>query len=314
MKQHDHKNPIGTDPDLSRYLAKIRRVFDVDALVQQRANTAVVSEYYTQSDWGYRIFHTTKGAVHMALNPHGAFDEDGYYGQPRIVEQQIQSPFCKILELASGKGFNTVYLAQRHPEIRFAGIDVTLVHVSQARRLAYGLPHVDFQVGNFQETPFRQDSFDITFIVESLCHATNMHKALHEVYRVLKPGGSFVVFDGFRRAGFEHLHADLRFAAKLVEIAMAVDQGWIVDEWVELVKAVGFEMLTVNDLSEAIMPNLMRLQFLARGYFKYPLFSALISHILPPYLTRNAIVGLLMPFTMKMGAQGYYCFVMRKPE
>ncbi len=87
---------------------------------------------------------------------------------------------------------------------------------------------------------------------------------------------------------------------------MAVGRGWVIEEWLTLANQTGFDALKVEDISEAIMPNLLRFQYLARGYFKYPALSRLLRHVLPDQLVVNSIAGLLMPFTIQANVQGYY--------
>ena len=95
-------------------------------------------------------------------------------------------------------------------------------------------------------------------------------------------------------------------AARLVEVAMAINNPFVIDDWVRLAQQVGYKVLSVEDISPAILPNLMRFQWLARAYFKYKPVSRILKKVLPLYVIKNAIAGLLMPFTVRAGAQGYY--------
>ncbi|RPJ72513.1 MAG: class I SAM-dependent methyltransferase, partial [Alphaproteobacteria bacterium] len=168
------------------------------------------------------------------------------------------------------------------------------------------------QQGNFQDLQFQDKSFDLVFEVESICHATDMEKALSEAHRVIKPGGYFIAIDGFRSAGFESFSDDLKTAAKLTEISMAVGKPWKINDWTSLCETVGFKVENIDDLSMAIMPNLLRFQFLARGFLKYPALSKTFIKTLPFYLVQNAIAGIFMPFTISAGMQRYYKVVLNR--
>jgi SAM-dependent methyltransferase len=148
------------------------------------------------------------------------------------------------------------------------------------------------------------------FAVESVCHANDMGKVLSKIYRLLNPGGYFILFDGFRKHGFDKFDAEIKKAVRLTEVAMAIAHPWIVDDWLELARQKGFNVFSVEDLSEAIMPNLMRFQLLAKGYYKYPLISHAFLKVLSPTMLENSIAGLLLPFTVKAGAQGYFNLVL----
>ncbi len=243
----------------------------------------------------------------MALNDDGKFNKEGYLGQAKIVQEYIHKASARsVLELASGKGFNSSYLARRNPEVKFIGIDLTPEHVRYSQKNSAGITNLEFRQGNFQNLEFQDGSFDLVFEIESVCHATDMEKALSEAKRVLKPGGRFIVIDGFRSRDFDAYSNDVKIASKLSEVAMAVSKPWKIHEWTALCEKVGFGIESADDLSMAIMPNLRRFQFLARGFFKFPGLSRLLMKALPLYLVQNAIAGMLMPFTVGIKAQQYY--------
>lgn len=302
------------EAELNKYLDKIRQVFDLDELLHQNISEEEVINYYVESGAGYDFFHSAEGAVHMALNFDGEFSEEGYYSQAQIVQRYIDELNPRqVLELGSGKGFNTIYLAKHNETVEFVGVDITQKHVALAKQTSDSIANLHFNLGNFQDLQFAPKSFDLVFEVESICHAQDMAAALSETHRVLRPGGRFISFDGYREPGFDQLQDEMKLAARLTEVAMAISHPWVIDEWLKLVQETGFELLTVDELSEAIIPNLLRFQLLARGYFKFPALARALSKQLPPDLVRNSIAGLLMPFTVRADAQGYYNVVAKRP-
>lgn len=293
--------------ELNKYLRKVEGVFRIRDFLEKDIEFQDIADYYRESEPGYSFFHSASGSIHMALNPDGKFDRAGYYAQAKIVQEYLDRTGAKsVLELASGRGFNSTFLAGANPHARFSGIDLTPEHVEYAQQRAKGMPNLVFRQGNFQDLPFQDGSQDLVFEVESICHAIDMGKALSEARRVLKPGGTFIVIDGFRSPDFETFPEELRTAAKLAEVSMAVGRPWKIDEWTELCQATGFRVAELEDLSMAIMPNLMRFQFLARGFFKFAGVSRLLVKALPYYLVQNAIAGIFMPFTIAAGLQRYY--------
>jgi ubiquinone/menaquinone biosynthesis C-methylase UbiE len=303
-----------TNCELEKYLNKIKQVFDIGELSRQNISQRDVIDYYVESEVGYNFFHSSEGAIHMALNYDGKFDSEGYYGQAQIVQKHInKSCSHRVLELGSGKGFNTIYLARQNKSVKFIGIDITHKHVAFAQNKSQGLANLYFGLGDFHELNFKDESFDLVFEVESICHARDMHKVLSEIHRVLKPGGRFISFDGYRKVGLDQFDDKIKLAARLVEIAMAISHPWVIDDWLHLAQGIGFEIFSVDELSEAIMPNLLKFQLLARGYFKFPTLSHALLRVMPPNLAKNSIAGLLMPFTIRMGAQGYYNIVLKRP-
>lgn len=295
--------------ELAFYLKKISRSIDLDTLAQKALNPEEIVAYYTQSSPGYHLFHSGAGSVHMALCPDGRFHRDGYYAQARMIERTLAVQNAHtVLELASGKGFNTIYLAARHPGMGFVGIDLTPAHLTVARRAAARarLTNASFEQGDFHTLTFPDASFDHVFAIESLCHAHDLSAVFAEVARVLKPGGIFSVFDGFRRKPEAQLNDEERLAATLVEKAMAVDKPLpLLHDFLEQGRQAGLAPIAGEDLSTAVMPNLQRLQLFARGYFRFPWLARLCGRWLPPYLVQNAVAGLLMPATVTGGIQSY---------
>ncbi|MFH1000931.1 MAG: class I SAM-dependent methyltransferase, partial [Bacteroidota bacterium] len=106
--------------------------------------------------------------------------------------------------------------------------------------------------------------------------------------------------------------ANLVTAAILTEKSMAVNKFENIDIWLKIAQQTGFTIKLEQDLSKAIMPNLKRLQFLARGYFKYPFLSRIFLRILPLNMVMNSIAGLLMPFTLQNKAHVYYKIILEK--
>lgn len=94
---------------------------------------------------------------------------------------------------------------------------------------------------------------------------------------------------------------------------MAVSGALTLDEFLKAAQDAGFEVIEQEDISEKIMPNLLRFQFLARGFFKYAWLGKAIKGILPDYLVQNAIAGMLMPIVVGDGIQGYYKISLKRP-
>ncbi|MEM7626601.1 MAG: methyltransferase domain-containing protein [Planctomycetota bacterium] len=283
-------------------IAKVLRDFDRDHTVR----------YYTQSEVGYRRIHSKADCVHLALNDGDAFDPAGYGAQPRAVEAQVRELGARdVLELGCGKGFNSLFLAERLPQVSFTGLDLTPRHVARARRKAAGRDNIGFREGDFNALPFGDAQFEVVFAIECLCHSTDVSRTLTEARRVLRPGGRLVVFDGYRGEGFEAQAASVQTAQRLTETAMAVRGGMTsLGRWLDTGQEHGFTLLHQTDHSEAIKPTLRRLQRLSRKYFAWPSWVRWSAQGLRPHLVRNAVAGLLMPFCLETHAFRYHQTVM----
>ncbi|KAF7147846.1 hypothetical protein RHSIM_Rhsim03G0258600 [Rhododendron simsii] len=52
-----------------------------------------------------------------------------------------------------------------------------------------------YQIADFMDMPFSENSFDAVFAIEATCHAPDLVDCYKEIYRVLKPGHCFAAYD-----------------------------------------------------------------------------------------------------------------------
>ncbi len=299
--------------ELDTYLRKIYQVFPALEILDKNIKHDNIVSYYRHSSIIYKYIHSYRGAVHMALNYNGTFDKEGFYTQLNEIIRLINVSTVKnVLELGAGKGFNSIYLANKLPETQFSGIDITDEHLKIANRKSRHIKNLNFTYGDFHQLNYAAASFDLIFDLEAICHAQDSRKVLSEVFRVLKKGGQFVVYDGFREKDFDSLPDNLVQASIMTEKALAVNHFEKIDVWMDMAYQEGFKLKFKKNLSNAIMPNLGRLQLLARKYFEMPFLTNIFLKICPGYTTPNCIAVMLMPFTMHHKAHGYYNVVLEK--
>ncbi|MGA8544939.1 MAG: methyltransferase domain-containing protein [Mycobacterium sp.] len=100
-----------------------------------------------------------------------------------------------MLEVAPGPGFVAIEMA-RGGAYRVTGLDVSHTMVELARRNATEAGvKVDFHQGNVSAMPFPDSSFDLLACSAAFKNFSEPHKALVEMHRVLRPGGTAVVLD-----------------------------------------------------------------------------------------------------------------------
>src|SRR5207249_8143966 len=56
---------------------------------------------------------------------------------------------------------------------------------------------VNFTVGNYLDTKFPDNYFDVVWAIESVCHAPEKGDFIKEAYRVLNKGGRLIIADFF---------------------------------------------------------------------------------------------------------------------
>lgn len=106
----------------------------------------------------------------------------------------------RVLEVGCGTGYFASRVVAELPDAEVVAIDQSprLVELTAARG-------VEARVADARDLPFDDASFDVVAALWMLYHVPDLHQALAEVRRVLRPGGVFVAVTN----GDEHV-ADLR--------------------------------------------------------------------------------------------------------
>jgi ubiquinone/menaquinone biosynthesis C-methylase UbiE len=100
-----------------------------------------------------------------------------------------------VLEVAPGPGFMAIEIA-RDNRFRVTGLDVSNTFVELARKNAVDARvRVEFRQGNASATPFAENSFDLLACSAAFKNFSEPKKALQEMHRVLRPGGTGVIID-----------------------------------------------------------------------------------------------------------------------
>lgn len=104
-------------------------------------------------------------------------------------------PGGRVLEIAPGPGFFCIELTKLG-NFHITGLDISKSFVEIARKNAAAAGFkIDFQEGNASAMPFENEAFDFTFCQAAFKNFSEPVKAIAEMYRVLRPGGTAVIID-----------------------------------------------------------------------------------------------------------------------
>lgn len=105
------------------------------------------------------------------------------------VAQAVDArPAQKILDLAAGTGTSSLPFAQTGAYVVPCDFSLGMLRVGKERTA--WLP---FTAGDATKLPFKDDTFDAVTISFGLRNVQDTDTALHELYRVTKPGGRVVI-------------------------------------------------------------------------------------------------------------------------
>jgi ubiquinone/menaquinone biosynthesis C-methylase UbiE len=115
-----------------------------------------------------------------------------------------------VLEVAPGPGYFAIELAKLG-DYRIAGLDIsrTFVEIANANAKQAGV-RADFRQGDVAAMPFPDQSFDFLLCRAAFKNFSQPLKALREMYRVLKPGGSALIIDLRKDASMESIAEAVR--------------------------------------------------------------------------------------------------------
>jgi ubiquinone/menaquinone biosynthesis C-methylase UbiE len=112
----------------------------------------------------------------------------------------------RVLEAGCGTGAQTVTLARNSPQARFTSIDVSAVHLEEAKIRAAGLNNVEFRQADL--FGLGKETYDHVFVCFVLEHLSKPREALEVLKGVLKPGGTITVIEGDHGSAYFHPDSD----------------------------------------------------------------------------------------------------------
>lgn len=115
-------------------------------------------------------------------------------------------PGSRVLEAGCGVGAQTVILAGNSPDAHFLSIDISPESIRRAREkvISEELTNVTVEVADIFDLPYADESFDHLFVCFLLEHLEDPAKALLNLKRVLKTGGSVTVIEGDHGSYYSH--------------------------------------------------------------------------------------------------------------
>ncbi len=235
--------------------------------------TEKIQQFYDESSllwertWGEHMHHGYYGSS-------GQHRKDRRQAQIDLIEELLRwaevGSAQKILDVGCGIGGSTLYLAEQF-QAKAVGITLSPVQATRAGERAgeKGIAlqpwdsfdesdtpvAVDFKVTDALATPFPDDYFDFVWSMESGEHMPDKQAFLSECYRVLKPGGKFLMATWCHReidnlAGpltdSEQMHLDTLY--QLYHLPYVIS----LSNYGDLAERVGFRDLTTADWSQQV--------------------------------------------------------------
>lgn len=144
------------------------------------------SKMYDWFSWGYRLFSK------VAFAYIGMDEETGR----REITDRLDPRGGKVLEVSVGPGVNLPYLVQRPDVSEVFGLDISLGQLARCQSyIRQNGWNIDLFLGNGEQLPFQDESFEGVFHVGGINFFNNKKAAIDEMIRIAKPGARILIAD-----------------------------------------------------------------------------------------------------------------------
>lgn len=294
-------------------LHKISKVFNISKILKLKPSSKDVKNYYLKNRFAYSFFHSKENFIHLGISKSNNFNKSDYLYQAKFISKYIKdNSNFNVLELATGRGANCKYLANKFKNASFIGVDISPAQLYYAKKICKSQKNFTIYERDFHNlNSFKKNSFDLVFVVESLCHSNNKKSVAKQVFNILKPGGHFVIIDGYLQKRV--LTKVEQSAFNLTQKCMAINSKDTYKSIVNNFRDLGFILEYENNVSKKVIPSMRRLEKFAKLFFKYLFFAKTLKVVLPLEVTLNAITAYLWVPLTKKGVTVYYITVFKKP-
>ncbi len=226
-----------------------------------------VVEYYNHTRFDYWLLWQDRNSLAF----HFGYYEDGIDNHSRALENgnHVLANIAgigagqRVLDAGCGLGGSSLWLAGRRGA-HSVGITTVEHQVRMARAIAARRSLSDkarFVQADYTAMPFTDESFDVVWAFESLCHAAEKAAFYREAARVLRPGGRLVVAEYVRASRCCDGTAQMLLGEWL--------EGWAIpdlytsDEHLAAASNAGFHDTELRDYTWSTRRSLRRLYKLA---------------------------------------------------
>ncbi len=202
--------------------------------------------------WGEHMHHGYYGAD-------GKTQKERRQAQIDLIEELLKwagiTTAEKILDVGCGIGGSSLYLAEKFGA-EATGITLSPVQANRAKeRSRVAQISANFQVADALNMPFEDNSFDLVWSLESGEHMPDKQKFLAECYRVLKPGGTFIMATWCHRPT-DQVPLTIDDRKRLAEIYRVYCLPYVISlpEYTAIAQEVGLQDIQTADWSTAVAP------------------------------------------------------------
>jgi ubiquinone/menaquinone biosynthesis C-methylase UbiE len=210
------------------------------------SNDKAVSEHYLHGDLLNaiqaaitRLGKTVDSVTIEDLAPVDEFHIGGRQATERFLGQFNISEQDHMLDVGCGLGGTSRFVANKYKN-HVTGIDLTQEYIETGKALCAWVKldkHITLRQGSALSMPFQDETFDGAYMMHVGMNIEDKPRLFTEIYRVLRPGSSFGVYDVMRQKDGE-LAYPVPWATEVSESKLATP-----DQYRQALDNAGFEVL-----------------------------------------------------------------------
>lgn len=161
-----------------------------------------------------------------------------------------------VLDVGCGVGGPSREI-QRFTGCRVIGLNNNDYQIERANRYAVERNLADkltYVKGDFMDLNFPENSFDAVYAIEATVHAPQLEGVYEQIYKVLKPGGKFGVYEWVMTDAYDETNPEHRQIAYGIELGDGIPKMRKREVAEQALKSVGFDILYEKDLARTDDP------------------------------------------------------------
>lgn len=283
-------------------------IFDKDNFT----NDDVIRYYKKTKYLLYRLAGSKNGEMHIGISDDGTHKKKikyHEYHEEKLSELLDKNPNIQnVLELGCGQGANMSYLAKRHTNVKFTGVDLYPSLDNKNRK--YDITLIQ---GDYHDLSMIEDnSVDMVYALETLCYSQNKNQIFKEVNRVLKKGGLFIIYDAYLNKKREDLSEIEEIGAKLVESGYYLNEFEYIGNIDKYIRNNNFEIVSSENMKNKVINHLKSYQDRIKKFFKFGIFFKVFCKLIPKEVLGNIVPVYFMADTIEMDLSVYMRHVLMK--
>lgn len=219
-----------------------------------------------------------------------------------------------VLDAGCGVGGSGIWLAQEE-KAEVVGLNIVRKQLAEGTRLSRerGLSDsLHFVEGDYHLLPFKKETFDVFWSLESIEHASNIPDMLHEVFRVLKPSGRVVIAGTFK--GRDQLTDEEQ---RKIQVGLNVAGAFVdfrtAQEVTKIMSQVGFEEIDNREVTSLVMKSAHQMKDMCRRGLPVARLLTFLGWV-SPLLVQNNRWGIYQEELFSSGATAYHILSASKPK